>query len=185
MAGIDPLHASIRGPWAGTEGHLDAPYSSTPEPVVERMLDLAGPGPGDILIDLGCGDGRIAIAAARRGARALGVDIDRARIAEAEAAAAAAGVASRATFRQQDLFATPLGEASIVSLYLLPLVNRLLRPRLRGELRPGSRIVGHAFPMPDWEPEAEEVVDGRRIFLWIVPAAALRRRPKLKAGARQ
>lgn len=135
------------------------------------MLDLAGAGPADLHIDLGCGDGRIAIAAARRGARALGIDISPLRVAQARAAAAAAGVAARAAFRQEDLFATPLGAAGIVSLYLLPLVNKLLASRLRSELRPGSRIVGHAFAMPGWAPAAHEVVDGRQVYLWVVPTA--------------
>ncbi|HYI65126.1 MAG TPA: methyltransferase domain-containing protein [Allosphingosinicella sp.] len=151
---------------------MDAPFWSTPKPLVERMLDLSGLGPGELLIDLGCGDGRIPIAAARRGARALGVDIDSARIAEAEAAAARAGVAGRAVFRNEDLFATRLDEADVVTLYLLPLLNLLLRPRLVAELRPGSRVLSHDFPMPDWEAAAHDVLDGRRIFLWIVPAVA-------------
>ena len=134
--------------------------------LVERMLDLAGAGPGDVLIDLGCGDGRVAIAAARRGARALGVDIDAARIAEADATAQSAPLAR---FRREDLFQTRLDEATIVALYLLPHVNLLLRDRLLNELRPGSRVIGHAFPMPGWTPAAEEQWDGRTIYLWIVP----------------
>ena len=134
------------------------------------MLDLARIGPDDFLIDLGCGDGRIAVAAARRGARALGVDIDPARIAEAEAAAAEAGVSDRAVFRRQDLFATEIGEASVVSLYLLPLPNRLLRARLRGELRPGSRVLSHGYDMGDWRPAAAEMREGRPIYVWIMPA---------------
>ncbi len=175
MIDEDRLCAAIRGPFAGTGGHLDAPLWTTPAPVVEHMLDLAEAGPGDFLIDLGCGDGRIAIAAARRGARALGVDIDPARIAEARAGAAAAEVSDRAAFRQEDLFATAIGAASIVSLYLLPLPNRLLRARLQGELRPGSRVLSHAYDMGDWRPAAAEVHDGRPVYLWVVPASAARR----------
>ncbi len=126
----------------------------------------------DYLIDLGCGDGRIAVAAARRGARALGVDLDPLRIQEAAAAARIAGVEARVRFRRQDLFRTPIFEASVVTLYLLPEINLRLRPRLLTELRPGARIVSHAFDMGDWRAEAEERLDGRRIFLWIVPAVA-------------
>jgi SAM-dependent methyltransferase len=151
---------------------LEVPFVPTPHALVQRMLDLAGVGASDYLIDLGCGDGRIAVAAALRGARALGVDLDSLRIAEAAAAARIAGVESRVRFRRQDLFRTPIFDADVVALYLLPRVNLELRPRLLTELRPGSRIVSHAFDMGDWRPEATETLDRRRIFLWIVPAIA-------------
>ncbi len=143
-----------------------------PRRVVEAMLDLAAVGPVDYLIDLGSGDGRIAVAAARRGARALGVDIDPDRIAEGNAAARLAGVEARTLFRRQDLFATPLAEASVVTMYLLPGINLRLRPRLLTELRPGARIVTHAFTLGDWRPDAHRVVDGANIYLWTVPAVA-------------
>lgn len=172
MADGDRLCVAIRGPWAGREGHLDAPFWTTPAPLVERMLDLTRAGPGDRLIDLGCGDGRIVIAAARRGAAALGVDIDPARIAQAEAAAAGAGIGALARFRHEDLFATQLRWATIVTIYLLPHVNQLLMTRLRTELRPGSRVAGHAFSMGGWEPEAHEKVDGRDLYLWVVPGTS-------------
>jgi len=154
------------------EPEFDVPYVPTPLELVERMLDLAQIAPSDYLIDLGCGDGRIAIAAARRGARALGVDIDPARIAQAQLAAQLAGLETRARFRRQDLFRTPIYEASVIALYLLPRINLALRPRLLTELRPGARIVSHAFDMGDWRAEAQERHDDRRIMLWIVPAVA-------------
>jgi SAM-dependent methyltransferase len=154
------------------EPEYDVPFVPTPHALVQKMLDLAGVGPSDYLIDLGCGDGRIAVAAAQRGARALGVDLDPLRIAEAAAAARIAGVEARARFRRQDLFRTPIYDADVVALYLLPRINLALRPRLLTELRPGSRVVSHAFHMGDWRPEAEEIHDGRRIYLWIVPAIA-------------
>lgn len=150
----------------------DVPYVPTPLGLVEKMLDLAQVTAADYLIDLGCGDGRIALAAARRGVRALGVDIDPLRIQEAVNAARFAQMESRVAFRRQDLFRTPIYEASVIALYLLPRINLELRPRLLTELRPGSRVVSHAFHMGDWRPEAEEELDGRRIFLWIVPAVA-------------
>jgi len=151
---------------------LEVPFVPTPHSLVQRMLDLAQVGPSDYLIDLGCGDGRIAVAAAQRGARALGVDLDPLRIAEAAAAARIAGVEARVRFRRQDLFRTPIYDADVVALYLLPRINIELRPRLLTELRPGSRIVSHAFDMGDWRPEAEEAHDGRRLYLWMVPAVA-------------
>jgi SAM-dependent methyltransferase len=155
-----------------TEPEYEVPFVPTPHALVQKMLDLAQVTSSDYLIDLGCGDGRIAVAAARRGARALGVDLDPLRIQEAAAAARIAEVESRVVFRRQDLFRTPIYEASVVALYLLPDINLRLRPRLLTELRPGSRIVSHAFDMGDWRPEAEDVLDHRRIFLWIVPAIA-------------
>jgi SAM-dependent methyltransferase len=158
---------------AAAEPEYDVPYVPTPPALVEAMLDLAEVTRGDYLIDLGCGDGRIAIAAARRGARSLGVDIDPLRIEAANLALSLASLeGANVRFRRQDLFATPIREASVIALYLLPSINLALRPRLLTELRPGARIVSHAFDMGEWRPEAEERHDGRRIMLWRVPAVA-------------
>ena len=151
---------------------LEVPYVPTPEDLVEKMLDLAEVGEADYLIDLGCGDGRIPIAAGRRGARALGVDLDAMRLQQAGAGARHAGVQGRVSFRHQDLFQTPIFEASVIALYLLPGINLRLRPRLLTELPAGARIVSHAFDMGDWEPDARDELDSRRIFLWRVPAIA-------------
>lgn len=152
------------------EDELDVPFVATPMPAVERMLDMARVGPGDYLIDLGSGDGRIAVAAAQRGARALGVDVDPMRIAEAVAAARLAGVETRARFRRQDLFETPLREATVVTMYLLPRINLALRPRILTELRPGTRVLSHNFTMGEWAPDGEEEVGSSRVYFWIVPA---------------
>jgi SAM-dependent methyltransferase len=152
------------------EDDLDVPYVPTPMPAVERMLDMGQVGPGDYLIDLGSGDGRIAIAAARRGARALGVDIDPMRIDESAAAARLAGVETRARFRRQDLFETPLREATVVTMYLLPGINLALRPRILTELRPGTRVLSHNFTMGDWAPDAEEEIGASHVYFWVVPA---------------
>jgi ribosomal protein L11 methylase PrmA len=160
--------AALRGPFAGTEGHLDAPYAATPPEVVEAMLELAALTPGDRLLDLGCGDGRIVIAAARSGVEAIGVDIDPQRIAQAEDAARAADVGDRARFRQEDMFATALGEADVITMYLLANVNVWLGPRLRAEARPGTRIVSYAFPIGGWEPAAtRQLPDWTSLYLWI------------------
>jgi hypothetical protein len=151
--------------------NLDVPYVPTPHNAVARMLEMAAVGKNDFVIDLGSGDGRIAIAAARdRGARALGVDIDPARVREANENAKAAGVAGRVTFRQQNLFDTPIGEASVLTMYLLEKVNLQLRPRILSELRPGTRVVSHQFDMGEWKPDQHTAVDSRDIYLWIVPA---------------
>jgi len=163
----DARIAAERGPFAGTEGHLDAPFRATPMAVVERMLDLAQVGPGDRLVDLGCGDGRIVIAAAQRGAVGHGVDVDPARIQEAEAAAHLAGVADRASFAQGDLFAADLTGASVVTLFLMPHVNGWLEGKLRRELAPGTRVAGYAFAMPGWAPATEAEHARQKIYLWV------------------
>lgn len=152
------------------EDELDVPYVPTPMRVVDRMMELGEVGPEDYVIDLGSGDGRIALAAARRGARALGVDIDPPRVDEARAAARLHGLEGRARFRRQDLFETPIRDASVVTLYLLPDINLRLRPRLLTELRPGTLILSHNFHLGDWRPDAEEELDASRLYMWIVPA---------------
>jgi len=149
----------------------DVIYVPTPQPVVDAMLKLANVRKGDVLYDLGSGDGRIPITAAKQyGVRAVGIDIDPERIAEANANARAAGVTGLVTFRQADLFTSNLGEASVVTLYLLESLNEKLRPKLLAELKPGTRIVSHAFRMGDWKPEKTQEVDGRMIYFWTVPA---------------
>lgn len=151
---------------------LEVPFVPTPSGLAERMLDLAGLTARDYLIDLGCGDGRIPVAAGRRGARALGVDLDPERLRQANAEARSAGVTDRVHFRRQDLFETPIHEASVIALYLLPAVNLRLRPKLLTELPAGARVVSHAFDMGDWAADDRQEHDGRRIFLWHVPAVA-------------
>lgn len=150
---------------------LDAPYVSTEYDIVRAMLDLARTDSNDLVVDLGSGDGRIPILAARdRGARGLGVDLDVARVREAQANARRAGVEGRVAFRQQDLFVTPLGEATVLTLYLLPEINLQLRPRILSQARPGTRVVSNSFDMGDWRPDRRETVLDTNIFLWVVPA---------------
>jgi SAM-dependent methyltransferase len=159
----------------------EVPFITTPDRVTLAMLELARVGPADHVIDLGSGDGRIVITAAKRfGARGLGVEIVPELVKKSRALAREAGVAERVEFREQDLFATDLGRASVVTMYLLPAVNLQLRPRLLA-LAPGTRVVSHDWDMGDWLPERTLTVDvpdkavGRekvsRIHLWIVPAA--------------
>jgi hypothetical protein len=155
------------------QGRLDVPYVPTPPQVVKRMLELAKVGKDDFVIDLGSGDGRIAIAAAKDfGARSLGVDLDPQRITEANENASKAGVTDRVTFRQQNLFDTEIKDANAITMYLLSSVNLQLRPRLLDELRPGTRLVSHAFGMAAWQPDVHEKVENRDVYLWIVPAKA-------------
>lgn len=149
----------------------DVIYVPTNEEVVRGMLKLAGVTKDDIVYDLGCGDGRIPITAARDfGARGVGIDIDPQRIAEANANVKQAGVGNRVQIRQQDLFTADIKEATVVTLYLLQSLNMKLRPKLMADLKPGTRVVSHAFDMGDeWKPEKTEEIGGTRIFLWTVP----------------
>ncbi|MFN7087093.1 MAG: SAM-dependent methyltransferase [Burkholderiales bacterium] len=150
---------------------FDVPYVPTPQVVVDEMLRLAGTGAGDYVIDLGSGDGRIPITAAVKfGARALGIDLDYHLHIQSEESARQAGVADRVKFLNQDLFETDIGEATVVTLYLLPQVNRRLRPKLL-DLKPGTRIVAHDFDLEDWKPD-EKTTIRKNVFLWIVPARA-------------
>ncbi len=149
----------------------DIHFVPTPPEVVQTMLKMANVKKGDVVYDLGCGDGRIVIAAAQQfGARGVGIDIDPQRIAEAKENARKAGVEKLVTFRTEDLFEANFKEATVVTLYLLERLNEKLRPKLMAELKPGTRIVSHAFGMGDWPPEKTEDVDGRMVYMWTIPA---------------
>jgi precorrin-6B methylase 2 len=149
---------------------LDVPYVPTPHSVVEAMLDVAEVGPSDYVIDLGSGDGRIVIAAAQRGASGHGVDLDPERISEAERNAAAAGVSDRVHFIAGDLFEADISRATVVTMYLLQQVNLSLKPVLFEQLKPGTRIVSHAFSMGQWEPDVHIRSDHRDVYYWVIPA---------------
>lgn len=150
-----------------------APYVPTPYPIVEKMLELAKVTAADVVYDLGCGDGRIPIVAAKKyGARGVGVDIDPQRIAEANENARKEGVAHMVSFLLQDAMTVDVSPASVVTLYLLSQSNMKLKPILTKQLKPGSRIVSHAFGMGTWEPDKVEQVEAngypRTLYLWYV-----------------
>jgi precorrin-6B methylase 2 len=148
----------------------DVIFVPTPEEVVDAMLNVAKVTKNDVVYDLGCGDGRIVIAAAQKyGARGVGIDLDPQRIEEANANAAKAGVTDRVKFIQGDLFTADISPATVVTLYLLPSLNVKLMPKLMKDLKPGTRIVSHAFDMGDWKPEQTLEVDGRRVYFWTIP----------------
>ena len=149
---------------------LDVPYVPSPNVVVEGMLKLAGVQATDTVYDLGCGDGRIVITAAKTyGAKGVGVDINPERVEEARANARSAKVDDKVRFEENDLFKANIANATVVTLYLLPDVNDRLKPKLLKELKPGTRVVSHSFAMSDWKPDKEEVVEGRQLYLWIIP----------------
>jgi precorrin-6B methylase 2 len=148
----------------------DVIFVPTPQEVVDAMLKLAKVGASDVVYDLGSGDGRIPITAARTyGARGVGIDIDPQRIKEATENLKAAGVGDKVRFLNQDLFTTNISEATVVTLYLLPSLNLKVMPKLNAELKPGTRIVSHAFDMGDIKPQQTMNVNGRTIYLWTVP----------------
>jgi ribosomal protein L11 methylase PrmA len=149
----------------------DVIYVPTPPEVVSAMLKVAKVGPNDVVYDLGCGDGRIVVTAVKDfGAKSgVGIDIDPQRIAEARENAKTAGVADKVKILEADLFETDISEATVVTLYLLPSLNVKLQPKLMKELKPGTRIVSHAFDMGDWAPEQELDVDGRKVYFWTIP----------------
>lgn len=150
---------------------LDVPYVPTPQDVVDRMLEIAKPTANDFVMDLGCGDGRMLVtAAAKFGSKGRGVDLNPVRIAEATENAKKAGVTDKIQFEVKNLFDTSIRDATVLTMYLLPSVNLQLRPRILDEMKPGSRIVSHAFHMADWEPDLRDEVRGRSIYHWIVPA---------------
>jgi SAM-dependent methyltransferase len=149
----------------------DVIYVPTSPEVVDAMLKMANVTKDDTVYDLGCGDGRIVVAAARAfGAKAIGIDIDPQRISEANANAKTAGVEGRVKFILGDLFQQDFHEATVVTLYLLNTLNLKLRPKLWKELKPGTRIVSHAFDMGDWQPEQKQEVGGTTIYMWRIPA---------------
>lgn len=158
------------------EGKI-VPYVPTPQEVVERMLDLAGVKKGDVVYDLGSGDGRIVVTAAKKyGVRAIGFEIDPERIKESHENIKKAGVEKLVEIRQQDIRTVDLSAASVLTMYLLPEVNLMIRPNIWKQMKPGSRIVSHDFDMGDWKPlKTEHIKDGsswdHTLYLWQIDAA--------------
>ena len=167
-APINPDDPDVR---PGTPGK-DVIFLPTPQDVVSAMLDLAKVTDKDIVYDLGSGDGRTPITAAKdHGARGVGVEFNPKLVALSRQNAEQAGVADRVRFINADLFQTDISEATVVTLYLLSSLNQRLLPKLQSELKPGTRIVSHAFSMgEEWKPDAERTVNGKTIYLWTVPA---------------
>jgi SAM-dependent methyltransferase len=176
------LGVAAAWPWLARAQQNAGPYVPTPWKIVEEMLNLADIRAGDFVMDLGSGDGRLVISAAERfGARGYGVDIDPALVKLANENAAKAGVAARVRFEERDLFETRLGEATVLTLYLLPHTVTQLVPRILAEMRPGARVVSHDYPLGPLQPDRhlqfelpEKVaISGTTrtvLYLYIVPA---------------
>jgi SAM-dependent methyltransferase len=147
----------------------DVVWVPTPPELVEKMLDMAQVTSQDVVFDLGSGDGRIAIAAAKRGARTRGIEYNPDMVELSRANARKAGMSDKVEFVRGDIFETDFSRATVVTMYLLPQLNLKLRPTILS-MKPGTRIVSHAFTMDDWEPDQIAAVEGRDAYLWIVPA---------------
>jgi precorrin-6B methylase 2 len=158
------------------EGKRIVPYVPTPQEVVERMLDLAQVKKGDVVYDLGSGDGRIVVTAAKKyGVKAIGFEIDPQRIKESAENIKKAGVGHLVEIRQQDIRTVDLSPATVLTMYLLPEVNLMIRPNIWKQMKPGSRVVSHDFDMGDWKPlKVEHIKDGsswdHTLYLWHVEA---------------
>lgn len=149
----------------------DSVWVTTPERMIRRMLQLADTTKDDVVIDLGAGDGRIPIYAAKHfGARGIAVELEENLVQVAREAARREGVADRVTVIKQDLFEADLSTATVFALFISPGVMQRLKPRFLA-LKPGTRIASHQFDLGDWEPDETVETEGRRAFLWVVPAA--------------
>jgi SAM-dependent methyltransferase len=163
-----PSESKEYTPQVGQSGK-DVVWVPTPDALVERMLRMARVGPKDYVIDLGSGDGRTVIAAAKLGARATGIEYNPDMVSLSIKNAEKAGLADKVKFMKADIFESDFSEATVITMYLLPSLNIKLRPKLL-DMRPGTRIVSHAFNMEDWQPDQTATVEGRDAYLWIVPA---------------
>ena len=164
--------ASASGQALQVQRSPDVIYVPTPQNVVEAMLKMASVKQGDIVYDLGSGDGRIPITAVQKYnvTRAVGIDINPERIREAEANLQKAGVGGRVRFLNEDLFEAKISDATVVTLYLLNSLNLKLLPKLLNDLKPGTRVVSHAFDMGTWKPQQTLNIDGRNVYFWTIPA---------------
>ena len=145
-------------PQVGQAGK-DVVWVPTPQPLVEKMLDMAKVTPQDFVMDLGSGDGRTVITAAKRGATAMGIEYNPDMVDLSKKNATAAGVTAKATFMKADLFETDLSKAQVITMFLLPSINMKLRPKIL-DLRPGTRIVNNTFQVTGWDADASETVEG-------------------------
>ena len=179
LSAIGGLVAAFISAAASAQDYGDTPYVQTPQVVVDKMLEIAKISSKDFLVDLGSGDGRMIITAAKRyGARGFGVDLNKSLVTLSNRNAAKMGVANRAVFYEQDLHETDLSKADVLTIYLLPEVNLMVRPRIL-DLKPGTRLVSHDYGFGEWIPDLEFMMDapgkpvGRdqksKVMFWVVP----------------
>jgi SAM-dependent methyltransferase len=182
----DNYYVSWEGLQIAKGASPDVPYVSTPHAIVDEMVRLADVKASDVVYDLGCGDGRLVIAAVKKtGCRGVGIDIDPERINESRANARDAGVEDRVRFVEQNFFASDIREATVMLIYLFPDVNIRLRSKFLSEMKPGSRLVSHAFDMGDWKPDNSASIGAQRVYFWVIPANATGRWKWNSPGGRQ
>jgi SAM-dependent methyltransferase len=147
----------------------DIHYAPTRQVVADAMLRLANVSANDVVYDLGSGDGRIVVIAAQKyGARGVGIEIDHALVERSRETAREGGVAERVRFIEGDLFTTDISPATVVTMFLSTTVNMRLEPKLKRELRPGTRIVAEQFGIGAWPPDQAVRVEGQALFLWTI-----------------
>jgi SAM-dependent methyltransferase len=182
----DNYYVSWEGLQIAKGSSPDVPYVSTPHAIVDEMVRLADVKASDVVYDLGCGDGRLVIAAVKKtGCRGVGIDIDPERIKESRANARDAGVEDRVRFVEQNFFASDIREATVMLIYLFPDVNIRLRGKFLSEMKPGSRLVSHAFDMGDWKPDNSASIGAQRVYFWVIPANVTGRWKWNSPGSRQ
>lgn len=173
LCGLNPAHAQTAAteftPQVGQAGK-DVIWVPTPKSLVEKMLKMADVKPTDIVFDLGSGDGITVITAAKQfGVRATGIEYNPDMVELSKRNAQREGVADKAQFIRGDIFATDFSQATVLTMYLLPYLNLKLRPTILN-MKPGTRVVSHAFTMEDWTPDQTDSTEGRTAYMWIVPA---------------
>ena len=173
LAGLSSAQAQTAStdfkPQVGQAGK-DVIWVPTPKSLVEKMLKMADVKPADVLFDLGSGDGITVITAAKQfGVRATGIEYNPDMVELSKRNAQREGVAEKAQFIRGDIFATDFSKATVLTMYLLPYLNLKLRPTIL-DMKPGTRVVSHAFTMDDWKPDQTDSTEGRTAYMWIVPA---------------
>jgi len=169
----DNYYVSWDGMQLAKGATLDVPYAATPYEIADEMVRLADVKGDDVVYDLGCGDGRLVIAAVKKaGCSGVGIDIDPERIKESRQNAIIGGVQDRVRFVEQNFFDSDVREATVMLIYLFPDVNIKLRAKFLKEMKPGSRLVSHAFDMGDWKPDNTASIRAQRVYYWVIPANA-------------
>jgi SAM-dependent methyltransferase len=176
LAAQKPLSRDLREPSRNL-----APYVTSPQPVVDRMLEIAAVKPGETVYDLGCGDGRILITAAQRfNARGVGVELSARLVKMTLDNLKRLNLHEQITVRQGHLLEVDLSDADVVTLYLETGSNELLRPNLEKDLKPGSRVVSHDFEVRGWKASKVDKIHAfnrnHTIYLYEIPAAFSRKK---------
>ena len=175
LVGLATGYAQVRFPRDVHEHAQNlAPYVVSPQPIVDRMLDIAGIKPGEVIYDLGCGDGRILITAAKRfKAKGVGVELSQKLVDSTSDAVRRMNLQDEVKIIQGDLMNVNLQPADVVTIYLETGSNNLLKPNLEKYLKPGARVVSHDFEVRGWKPDKVEKINSHNrnhtIYLYTMP----------------